>query len=597
MDVSPPAALTRRHVLAAAAGVAAAVTPGALGQSSRPVTQPTTGPATGPATGPVEGGGSDPLDAASTLLGRSYSADEAAQMRPGLDRTATWLPKLRARGVATATEPAETFTPSPPADAPSGGSVAGSVVASLPAGGATVDAGDDLALAFAPVAELAKLLRAGRVTSVRLTDLCLDRLRRHGPALNCVITLTDALARGQAAAADAELAAGRDRGPLHGIPFGVKDLLATRDYPTTYGAAPYREQVFDEDATVVSRLADAGAVLVAKLSMGELALGEVWFGGTTRNPWAPDEPSGGSSAGPCSAVAAGLVPFAVGSETLGSIVYPCSICGTCGLRPTYGRVPRTGAMPLARTLDKLGPIARRVDDLALVLAAIAGPDGHDPTARDAAFAYPPGDLADRPLRVGYDAPAFEALDRAAASGDAAKVARRDLHRAALDRCRERFGDVVAVRRPDDPLLWPVTMMTLEAEAAESFAELADAGRLGELVQQGAGNWPTIFRRGQLLPAVDYLRAQRVRRELAAGMAAAYDGVDAVLGVAEVGSTLALGNLAGYPSCVARLAVVDGRPKQIEFVGRPWAESRLIAVASAFEATVDARDEWPRARWT
>ena len=328
---------------AAAAGAVGAAVPGAVGRAAEPAAGSATAPATGPASRPaatrpgveagIGAGGDAAVDAAigdaGRLFGRDYSGDAVAQLRPGLVRAAGWLKGLRERDVPAGVEPAVTFDPSPPAEPP----VAGAVGAALPAGESSVDAGDDVALAFAPVADLARLLRAGRVTSARLTDLALDRLRRHGPELECVVTLTEDLARRQAARADADLAAGRDRGPLHGIPYGAKDLLAVAGYPTTYGAAPYRQQAFDRDATVIRRLAEAGAVLVAKLTLGELAMGDVWFGGRTRNPWALDEGSGGSSAGSCAAVAAGLVPFAIGSETLGSIVHPCTICGTCGLRP------------------------------------------------------------------------------------------------------------------------------------------------------------------------------------------------------------------------------------------------------------------------
>ncbi|MFO7655102.1 MAG: amidase, partial [Candidatus Krumholzibacteriia bacterium] len=278
-------------------------------------------------------------------------------------------------------------------------------------------------LAFATVGELSALLRAGEVTSVELTGLFLDRLRRHGPRLECVITLTEERALEHARRADRELAAGRWRGPLHGIPYGAKDLLAVAGYPTTWGAMPYRDQVRDETATVVERLDAAGAVLVAKLTLGALAWGDVWFGGTTRNPWHPEQGSSGSSAGSAAAVAAGLVPFAIGTETWGSIVSPSTRCGVTGLRPTFGRVSRAGAMALSWSMDKIGPLARSVEDCAFVLDAIRGPDGRDPTVVDAPFPYR-ADLDVRQLRVGYLAGLFgedreKAARLAAAAGDAA----------------------------------------------------------------------------------------------------------------------------------------------------------------------------------
>ena len=547
-SVKPP---TRRHVIAAAVGATAA---SSVNAQTRPAT--------------------DDLDAAARLLGRSYTPEEAELMLRGLARTAALLPALRKREIPPDLDPAVTFDPAPFDPPPSG-----------PTRAKLADGDPDADPAWASVADLAAMLRAGKTTSVELARLSLDRLKKHGDALKCVVTITEDLAMQQAERADADLNNGTDRGPLHGIPYGAKDLLAVKDYPTTYGVAPFADQVFDRDATVITRLEEAGAVLVAKLSLGELAMGDVWFGGTTRNPWNPDEGSSGSSAGSCSAVAAGLVPFALGSETLGSIVSPCVVCGTCGLRPTYGRVPRTGAMPLARTMDKLGPIARRADDLAYVLAAIAGPDGEDPAARAAAFSYP----HDGPIKVGFDAAAFEA-DAAMRDSTPGPYA------AALDRCRELFGDLAEVRLPIDPLLWPVVGSIVEVEAAESFAELTDSDRLGELVQQGEGDWPNTFRRASLFPAVDYLRAQRLRRRFMREMAEAMNEVDVFVTVPRLGPNLTLTNLTGHPCCLARLAVVDGRPLQIEFVGRPYGEDKLLTVASRFEATVASCDEWPRGRW-
>src|SRR5689334_10753898 len=261
---------------------------------------------------------------------------------------------------------------------------------------------------YAPLSQLARLIRGGRLSPAELADAYLDRLDRLGPKFGAVVTVTRDLARREAAAAEKEIRAGKYRGPLHGIPYGVKDLLATKGIPTTWGASPYRDQIFDYDSTVVKRLTDAGAVLLAKLTLGELAMGDVWFGGKTRNPWKPSEGSSGSSAGPCSATAAGLVAFAIGSETLGSIVSPCVVNGTTGVRPTYGRVSRYGAMPLCRTMDKLGPITRGVEDAAIVLSVIHGPDGLDVTAADVPFSFDAtSDL--KSIRVGYDKAAFDGV--------------------------------------------------------------------------------------------------------------------------------------------------------------------------------------------
>ncbi len=555
---------TRREVLAAVA-TSAAVTSVAGGKAE-------------PATRQAASEDDDPIATAGALVGRNFSPDERALMRAGLARTRGGLAALRQVEMPPALEAAMIFDPVLPGRTLE----QGPIEARRP----EVEVKDADNLAFASVAELGKLLRAGEVTSVQLTTLSLDRLKQHGPALHCVVNLTEALAMRQAKAADDAMAEGRDLGPLHGIPYGAKDLLSTADYPTTYGVGPYEQQIFKANATVVDRLAAAGAVLVAKLSLGELAMGDVWFGGLTRNPWDPEQGSSGSSAGSCSAVAAGLVPFAIGSETLGSIVSPCVVCGTCGLRPTFGRVPRTGAMPLSRTMDKLGPIARRVDDLALVLAAIAGPDEQDPTCHAAGYAFP----HDGPIKVGFDSVAFGAVERL--RNEEVKQAYRD----ALERCSELFGELIEVELPRDRLLFPTAMATVEAEAAESFEELQTGGRLDELIQQEANSWPNTFRRASLLPAVDFLRFQRLRRRFMQQIDAAMAGVDVFVTVPRLGPNLALTNLTGHPCCIGRLAVIKGRPHQIEFVGQLYGEAKLATVASRFEVTVDARNEWPRERW-
>ena len=556
---------SRREVLAAVATSAAAAS--VVSGQTQPATQ-------------VATDDDDPVATAAALIGRNYSPDERAMMKAGLDRTRGGLEALRQAELPVALESATIFDPVLPGTT----HVANGPVEATPREVEVRDVGGDLA--FASVAELGGMLRRGETTSVALTKLALERLKKHGPTLHCVVNLTEELAMQQAEAADAALAEGRDLGPLHGIPYGAKDLLSTIDYPTTYGVSPFKEQIFDENATVIDRLAAAGAVLVAKLSLGELAMGDTWFGGLTRNPWNPEEGSSGSSAGSCSAVAAGLVPFAIGSETLGSIVSPCVVCGTCGLRPTFGRVPRTGAMPLVRTMDKLGPIARRVDDLALVLAAIAGPDGKDPTCHEAAMQFP----HEGEIKFGFDTAAFGGVDRL--RNEPVKQA----YRAALDRCRELFGELTEVELPRDRLLYPTAMATVEAEAAESFEELNTGGRLGELVQQEDNSWPNTFRRASLLPAVDFLRFQRLRRQFMQQMDAAMGDVDVFVTVPRLGPNLPLTNLTGHPCVVQRLAVVEDRPHQIEFVGRLYGEGKLATVASRFEATVDARDAWPREAW-
>ena len=564
--------VTRRSLLTKglAAGAAASIASEAVAQTA-PATQP-------------EGLGDD-FAAAVRLSGREFSETDLDLIRQSMRRTRVLVGMLRNRELPPSMESAITFDPWLDVDPPA----ADGVSAPTPTGTSDVDPNDETALAFAPVRELAKLLRSGKVTSVQLTKLALKRLEKHGPDLNCVVNLTADLAMRQAEQADADLAAGNDRGPLHGIPYGAKDLLATKDTPTTFGVSVYADQIFDEDATVIQRLEAAGAVLVAKLSLGELAMGDVWFGGTTRNPWNPEQGSSGSSAGSCSAVAAGLVPFAIGSETLGSIVSPSVRCGTCGLRPTFGRVPRTGAMPLSRTMDKLGPIARAADDLAYVLAAIAGTDGEDLTVRDATFTFPLPE--DRPLRVGYDKVAFDN----ASDGEGGKV-----YAEALERCRELFGELVEVALPADSFAYPTAMLTVNVESGESFTELMDSGRLGELVQQEANSWPNIFRSASLISAADYLRAQRVRRELMGKMAKSMKdggGVDVMITIPLAGEQLAVTNLTGQPTCLVRAGMADGLPRQLEFVGTLYGEDAILTAASRFEAETPASTEWPRERWS
>src|SRR5688500_7985442 len=323
-------------------------------------------------------------------------------------------------------------------------------------------------LAFASVAELGALVRARRVTSTQLTEMYLARIKRLDPSLHSVITLTEERARAQAQAADQEIARGRYRGPLHGIPWGAKDLLAVRGYRTTWGAGPYREQVIDQDATVVQRLDAAGAVLLAKLTLGELAQGDVWFGGMTRNPWKLDQGSSGSSAGPAAATAAGLVAFSIGSETLGSISSPSTRCGVTGLRPTYGRVPKTGAMALSWSMDKLGPICRSVEDCALVLDAIHGPDGKDASAITAAFNWD-ATLAPSRLRIGYFRKAFDLPITDPKDEKRTLHATKKFDDAALDVMKKLGVTLIPVEPPDIP--YDAMRIILTAEAAAAFDDL------------------------------------------------------------------------------------------------------------------------------
>ncbi|MDQ3951302.1 MAG: amidase [Gemmatimonadota bacterium] len=362
-------------------------------------------------------------------------------------------------------------------------------------------------LAFHPVTALSALMRTRKVTSQQLTRMYIARLKKHDPVLFAVISLTEERALRQARAADEEIARGRYRGPLHGIPWGAKDLFATKGYKTTWGAGPYREQVIDADATVVRRLDDAGAVLVAKLTMGELARGDRWFGERTRSPWWPEQGSSGSSAGPGSTVAAGLVGFALGTETQGSISSPATRNGVTGLRPTFGRVPRTGAMALAWSMDKVGPMCRSVEDCALVFSAIQGSDGRDATVRDLPFSWNAREDV-RALRVGYFRSAFETPEKDPKDATRTLHATKARDDAALDVLR-RFGiRLIPVEVPDVPT--QAMSVILSAEAGAAFEELMLSGRTAELVQQEAAAWPNTFRAAQFIPAVDYINANRVR---------------------------------------------------------------------------------------
>ncbi|MCG8696240.1 MAG: amidase [Minwuiales bacterium] len=396
-------------------------------------------------------------------------------------------------------------------------------------------------IAFAPLTALSAWIRNRRLSSVRLTEIYLDRLKRFGPKLECVVTLTEELALKQAGRADAEIAAGRYRGPLHGIPWGAKDLLDTAGIATTWGAMPYRKRVPDQDAEVVRLLEEAGAVLVAKTTLGALASGDVWFGGQTRNPWNPDEGSSGSSAGSASATAAGLVGFSIGSETLGSIVSPCMRCGTTGLRPTFGRVPRTGAMALCWSLDKIGPICRSVEDTALVLAAINAFDAQDPGSRDVVFDFD-AKAALEGLRVGYAPDWFEGEDAT------------DADRAALAATKSAGLELVEIALPDLP--YQSLYNILFAEAASSFEDLTLNGRVDQLVRQDSEAWPNMFRQARFLSAVDHIQTDRFRRLVMQMMAGLFDGLGAILGPSFAGSMNVITNFTGHPSLTLPAGFVE-----------------------------------------
>ena len=437
-------------------------------------------------------------------------------------------------------------------------------------------------LAFASLPQLAGLLRGGAVTSVELTRLSLERLKTVGRQLEAVVTLTEARALAQAARLDAELARGEDRGPLHGIPYGAKDLLAVRGYPTTWGAEPYRDQILDDDAAAVERLDAAGAVLVAKLTLGALAWGDVWFGGTTRNPWNVEQGASGSSAGPGAAVAAGCVPFAIGSETLGSIVSPSTRNGVSGLRPTFGRVSTRGAMALSWSMDKLGPMARSAQDCALVFDAIRGAD---PRARrpepDPAFPFDAGrDVS--ALRVGVLAEAFESGEGEGGEAD----------RATLGVLRQLGVQTRPVALPSGIPVGALRII-LTAEAAAAFDGLTTSGRVDELVRQERFAWPNTFRQGRLIPAVEYINANRLRTQLMREMAALMSEIDVLVTPSFAGAGLTITNLTGHPQAVIPngLFPVEGHPQRrqphsVSFLGPLWQDHLPLQLAHAVQEATD-----------
>jgi Asp-tRNA(Asn)/Glu-tRNA(Gln) amidotransferase A subunit family amidase len=409
----------------------------------------------------------------------------------------------------------------------------------------TADAGPlpkrDEDIAFAPVWRLSRWIESRALTSERLTRIYLERIERFDPKLRCIITLTRDFALSQARQADGEIAGGRYRGPLHGIPWGGKDLLDTKGIPTTYGAEPYRTRIPDADSFVVRRLHEAGAVLLAKLSLGALALNDIWFGGQTMNPWVLEEGSGGSSAGPGAATAAALVGFSIGSETEGSIVDPSMRCGLTGLRPTFGRVARTGAMTLCWSLDKLGPMARSVEDTFLVLAAISGTD--------------PGDLSSVPSHLDYEANGpVRGLKVGFFPAWMKESPATDVDRAALDTARRLGMQTVEVSLPD----WPYGSLNtiLFAEAAAAFEDLTLSGHLRELKAQVPDAWPNTFRQSRFLSAVDFVQADRLRRKVAGEMARIFEKVDLLLVPALRDEILTITNFTGHPGLTLPAGFVE-----------------------------------------
>ena len=541
------------------------------------------------------------LDCAEKIFGVDFTEQEEEQALRGVNTNLETYERLRAVDIPLDTEPAVTFRPYVPGKKPKAGATPGAKIkVELTAPAARAASIEQLA--FLPVTALAALVRKRDVSSTDLTRMYLERLKKHGTRLNAVVTLTEELALAQAAQADREIKAGKYRGPLHGIPWGAKDLLATKGIPTTFGAAPYKNQIIDYDATVVERLREAGAVLVAKLSLGALAQGDRWFGGQTKNPWNPDDPqrggASGSSAGPGAATAAGLVGFAIGTETRGSIISPSAANGVVGLRPTYGRVSRHGAMALSWTMDKIGPMCRSVEDCALVFNAIYGPDGRDDTVVDAPFTWNP-DVPLSKLKIGYIKSEFElAPPQAGRGGDAGRGGEAGRGRGGLTpeeqrkRAEERvklLTDALDVYRKAGATLEPIELpgtqlantigFILSTEGAAAFDDLT---RSKDILDPSLNTWPNTFRTARFVPAVEYIRAQRARTLLIRQMDELMSKYDVFLTSTGGGSGLALTNLTGHPAVAVRAGFVANAPIMLMVTGRLYDEATTLRVALAHE---------------
>jgi Asp-tRNA(Asn)/Glu-tRNA(Gln) amidotransferase A subunit family amidase len=535
------------------------------------------------------------IAAAEQLIGLAFTADERKQMLDVLNTRLEQYAAVRSVPVANGDGLPLLFQPqiAEPiaADVPRTYPMSAQESATRPANLEEV--------AFYPLTKLAELVRTRQVTSSELTEMYLGRLKRYGPELECVVTLTEDLAMAQARHADTEIQQGYYRGPLHGIPWGAKDLLAAKGYRTTWGATPYKDQMVDLDATVVKRLDKAGAVLVAKLTMGALAYGDIWFGGQTKNPWDTTVGSGGSSAGPASATAAGLVAFAIGTETLGSIVNPSTRCGVTGLRPTFGRVSRHGAMTLSWSMDKIGPICRSVEDCALVLSAIYGPDGKDATVSAEPFVWNPG-LDPRQLRVGYVEADFAAAplqgpnsDKPLKSHAQLELANQPNNRAVLDVLRAQGIDLISLTLPDIDLQ-PLFMILL-AEAAAAFDDLTRSNRDDLLKRQDDDAFPNLFRAARLIPAVEYIQANRIRLQVMQEMAALMQQVDVFVAPSFGGNTMLLTNLTGHPAVVVPNGFTDKHtPTSITFIGGLYREAEVLAVAKLYQDVSDFHLQLPEA---
>ena len=518
---------------------------------------------------------SEIIQHAATLIGLEFTQAERDTMIEALQDTRTDLQNIRDLKLSNSIPPALVFNPVP----------VGKVfetekkepVWDIPE---NVEVPEDMdELAFYTVAELSSLIKNKKITSVELTEFFLKRIHEFGDTLEAIITITEERALEQARKMDEEIAAGNYRGPLHGIPYGAKDLLAVEGYKTTWGAMPYKDQMINETATVVKKLDEAGAVLIAKTTLGALAYGDIWFGGRTNNPWDLNQGSSGSSAGSASGTAAGLFPFAIGTETLGSIVSPSTRNGTTGLRPTYGRVSRTGAMALSWTMDKIGPISRSVEDAAIVFDAIIGPDGTDQTLLDLPFNYD-ADLDITQLKIGYLKESFER-----------EYYNRERDNAVLEVLRELGAELIPIELPEHSV-GPLRLI-LTAEAAAAFDQLTLTNQDDLMKWQQPHAWPNTFRAAHFIPATEYINANRSRFELIQKMDSLLQEVDVYVTPAFGNANLLITNLTGHPSVVLPNGFTDnGHPTSITFTGDLFDEASVLAVAKAYQEATEHHKKFP-----
>ena len=528
-----------------------------------------------PAEAPIT---ADIVNYASKVFGIEFSAAERDSMLDNLNDQLKGFERVRKISLTNDIAPALLFDPVPvgfefeKTKKPFQASTLGKV---------TLPPNRD-SLAFYTVAELGALIRTKQISSVQLTQFFISRLKKYSPTLLNVVTLTEDLAMQQAAQADAEIKAGKYRGPLHGIPYGAKDLLAKKGYPTTWGSNIYKNQQLPYDATVIQRLEKAGAVLVAKMSVGEFAWGDVWFGGMTRNPWNTQTGASGSSAGSGSAVAAGCLPFAIGTETLGSIVSPSTVNGVTGLRPTFGRVSRYGAMALSWSMDKIGPMTRSVEDCALVFDAIKGPDGYDATVRDLPFNYEPLKTL-KGMRIGYLKKAFES-----------NYPNRANDSLTLSKLRELGAELVAFELPSYPL--GDLTIAIGVEGGAAFDELTLTNKDDQMVRQIKNAWPNEFRSARFIPAVEYVQAQRVRTKMIQDLYQILkkEKLEVYITPTYAGGNLTYTNLSGHPSvCLPNGFNKNGMPTSITFTSQLYAEAKLLGVAKVYQDATTWHKKHPK----